>query len=68
MTFILYVVGIVVIILSYGAWCSLTTSRNPEQYAGFVWLGVWIWPIALPFILLFYLGSWLGNKIKEYLR
>jgi hypothetical protein len=66
--FILYVVGVVVIILAYGAWCSLTTSHYPEQYAGLVWIGVWIWPIALPFMLLFYLGRLLGFKIKEYLR
>jgi hypothetical protein len=68
MMFILYAVGIVVIILSYGAWCSLTTSHFPEQYDGLVWVGVWIWPIAIPFILLLCLGRWLGNKIKEYLR
>ena len=68
MMFILYVVGVVVIILAYGAWCSLTTSKDPEQYAGLVWIGVWIWPIALPFMLLYCLGRLLGLKIKEYLR
>jgi len=64
----LYTLGILVIVLSYGAWYSLTTSEDSEQYGALIFAGVWIWPIALPFMLTLYLGYWLCIKIKEYLR
>jgi hypothetical protein len=61
----IYAAGLVVTPVLYGIWQHTTSTERPYTFAPLVWLGMWIWPLVVPVVLLGLLGDWIGYKLVK---
>jgi hypothetical protein len=61
----IYAAGLVAIPVLYGIWQRTTSIHEPYTFAPFVWVGMWVWPLVVPVVLLGLFGDWVGYKIVK---
>ncbi|MEO9633080.1 MAG: hypothetical protein ABJG14_21890 [Sulfitobacter sp.] len=63
---VIYFGGIAAIAISYGVWVALDEGEAPIVFMGLAIVGVWVWPLLLPLLLLALLGARTATFIRDH--